>query len=178
VARASLKKSAAPTPIQRVEERVAEIKKMSVKELQALWQDLYSAPTNTRNRPYLQKRLAFRVQELAQGGGLSARGKEKAEALVAGTPGPRTKAASSTRKPATGASESKKERDPRLPKAGSALEREYKGKRYEVTVHDVDFEYAGNRYASLSAIAKEITGQVWNGFLFFGIASQSKKGAA
>jgi hypothetical protein len=151
---------------------------MSVKELKALWQELYGASTNTRNRPYLQKRLAFRVQELAQGGGLSARGKDKADSLVAGTPGPRTKVASSARRSSGDASASKKERDSRLPKAGSTLNREYKGKSYDVTVHDLDFEYDGKRYASLSAIAKEITGQVWNGFLFFGIASQAKKGAA
>ena len=35
------------------------------------------------------------------------------------------------------------------------------------------FEYDGRTYRSLSAVAKRITGQQWNGFLFFGL-----KGAA
>jgi len=178
VARASSKKSPAPAPIRGVEEQLAGIKRMSVKQLQALWQELHGAPTNTRNRPYLQKRLAFRTQELAQGGGLSARGKERAEVLLTGAPGPRTKAARAEKASTAEALASKKDRDPRLPKAGTVIERDYKGKRYKVTVHDTDFEYAGKRFASLSAIAKEITGQIWNGFLFFGLASLAKKGAA
>jgi hypothetical protein len=31
------------------------------------------------------------------------------------------------------------------------------------------FEYEGRKYKSLSAIAAEITGTRWNGFLFFGL---------
>ena len=179
MARASTKKSSAPAPIRGVEERIAEIKKMSVKQLQALWQELYGAPSSTHNRPFLRKRLAFRVQELARGGGLSARGEEKAEALLTGAPGPRSKAARSEKVSTAEASSSKKDRDPRLPKAGTVIEREHKGKVYKVTVHDTDFEYQGKRFNSLSTIAREITGQVWNGYLFWGlIVRGAKKGAA
>ena len=32
------------------------------------------------------------------------------------------------------------------------------------------FEFEDRRYQSLSAIAKDVTGSKWNGFLFFGIA--------
>lgn len=179
MARASSKK-APPAPIRDVEERVAEIKQMSVKQLHELWRELYGASTNTRNRPFLQKRLAFRVHELAEGGGLSPRAKAKAEELRATAPGTRRKAAATAESPAAPTTAaSKKDRDPRLPKAGSTLEREYQGKRYKVIVHDSDFEYAGKRYNSLSTIAKEITGQVWNGFLYFGLTGRApKKGAA
>ena len=35
-----------------------------------------------------------------------------------------------------------------------------------------DFEYKGKRHRSLSAIAREITGTSWNGFLFFGLVQR------
>ena len=47
------------------------------------------------------------------------------------------------------------------------LEREYKGRTIIVKVHKDGFDYNGQRYRSLSAIAKEITGTKWNGYLFF-----------
>jgi len=66
-----------------------------------------------------------------------------------------------------------------LPKAGTAIKREYKGKTYQMTVHDTDFEYEGKRFSSLSTMAREITGQVWNGYLFWGLTTRvAKKGAA
>lgn len=65
-------------------------------------------------------------------------------------------------------------RDARLPLAGTKLKRDYKGKTYQIVVHEGDFEYASKRYGSLSTIAKEITGQVWNGFLFFHLTQKSK----
>ncbi|MBI3722354.1 DUF2924 domain-containing protein [bacterium] len=58
-------------------------------------------------------------------------------------------------------------RDPRLPAVGSVLKRDYRGKTYRVLVTDDGFMFDGRRCASLSAIAKEITGTAWNGFLFF-----------
>ena len=60
-------------------------------------------------------------------------------------------------------------RDPRLPKAGSSVSREFKGFSHEVQVLESEFVYRGRSYRSLSAIAKEITGTPWNGFLFFGL---------
>jgi hypothetical protein len=66
------------------------------------------------------------------------------------------------------AAKSSKERDPRLPAPGSVIEREYKGKKYEVKVLATGFEFEGEVYASLSALAKKITGaDSINGLLFF-----------
>ena len=63
-------------------------------------------------------------------------------------------------------------RDPRLPKAGTVVSREYKGFLHEVQVLKAEFLYRGRSYQSLSAIAKEITGTPWNGFLFFGLKAK------
>jgi Protein of unknown function (DUF2924) len=57
--------------------------------------------------------------------------------------------------------------DSRLPPHGSYLEREYKGRRVIVKVLVDGFEFEGRVYRSLSAIAREVTGTKWNGFLFF-----------
>lgn len=57
--------------------------------------------------------------------------------------------------------------DARLPTPGSIIEREYKGKTIKVTVKVDGFDYEGTHYTSLSTIAKNATGAVWNGFKFF-----------
>ena len=57
--------------------------------------------------------------------------------------------------------------DPRLPSPGTILTRPYKGQLVQVQVLSDGFAYAGRVYASLSAVAKAITGSHTNGFLFF-----------
>jgi hypothetical protein len=63
--------------------------------------------------------------------------------------------------------------DPRLPAPGGSVERHYKGRDIVVTVREDGFEYDGKLYKSLSAIAHEVTGCKWNGFLFFGCAGKN-----
>ena len=61
--------------------QISALRKMSVAELREQWLRLYGEPARSRNRDYLWKRLAWRVQELAQGG-LSPRAKQRIEALA------------------------------------------------------------------------------------------------
>ena len=71
-------------------------------------------------------------------------------------------------------------RDPRTPKVGTVIEREHNGKVHKVKVLEDGFEYAGQKYRSLSGLAKEITGAIWNGWAWFGLVkhpSATKKGA-
>ena len=60
-------------------------------------------------------------------------------------------------------------RDRRLPLPGTLLSRAYQGRDLVVQVLDDDFAFEGRRYRSLSAIAREVTGSQWNGFVFFGL---------
>ncbi len=55
------------------------------------------------------------------------------------------------------------------------LAREYQGRDIVVKVLDNGFEFEGRRYRSLSAIAREVTGTKWNGFLFFWHRSKSPR---
>jgi hypothetical protein len=54
-------------------------------------------------------------------------------------------------------------------KPGTVLIREYDGKRHTVTVGADGFVWNGAPYASLSVIAREITGTKWHGPRFFGL---------
>jgi hypothetical protein len=54
-------------------------------------------------------------------------------------------------------------------KIGTVLVRDYQGRRYTVTVGPDGFVWEGASYSSLSAIARAITGTVWNGPRFFAI---------
>ena len=65
--------------------------------------------------------------------------------------------------------------DARLPPPGSYLERDYKGRRVIVKVLANGFEFDDEIYRSLSAVAHEVTGTKWNGFLFFNLTATEEK---
>jgi hypothetical protein len=58
---------------------------------------------------------------------------------------------------------------PRQVKEGSVIVREYQGELHEVLVAPEGFCWRGEVYASLSTIARKITGTSWNGPRFFGL---------
>jgi len=60
------------------------------------------------------------------------------------------------------------------PAPGARLVREWGGKRHEVEVLNVGFAYHGSVYASLSEIARIITGARWSGPRFFGLKNRRK----
>lgn len=56
-------------------------------------------------------------------------------------------------------------------KPGTWLSRTWHGEVHQIVVLETGFEYRGERYASLTAIARHITGAAWSGPRFFGLAS-------
>lgn len=68
-------------------------------------------------------------------------------------------------------------RDVRLPMPGSFIIKTYKGNRIEVKVLESGFEYQGAMYKNLSAVAKAVTGDHWNGFMFFGFSATQRRGS-
>ena len=58
---------------------------------------------------------------------------------------------------------------------GSQLVREWQGEMHVVDVVDGGYRWQGERYASLSAVAREITGTRWSGPRFFGLAGSGKQ---
>ena len=61
--------------------QIAAFRRMTVGELRVEWERLFGESTRSRNRTYLSKRLAWRVQQLAHGG-LSERAKARIEELA------------------------------------------------------------------------------------------------
>jgi hypothetical protein len=59
-------------------------------------------------------------------------------------------------------------------KNGARLVREWNGIAHIVDIADGGFRYKNKIYASLTAIAKEITGAHWSGPRFFGIKGKGK----
>jgi Protein of unknown function (DUF2924) len=131
--------------------QIAALKTKSTSELRDMWRELFDREPPVLGRRYLEDRLAYRVQEL-HFGGLSDRGRRRLDALADQL---EPKAA--------------RRRDPGRPIAGTRLVREWHGVEHIVTVREHDFEYDGRPYKSLSAVAREIAGTRWNGWLFFGL---------
>ena len=61
--------------------QLAALPEKTTAELKQLWRDLYDREPPPYNKPFLVKRLAYRIQELAYGG-LSARAEAKLKELV------------------------------------------------------------------------------------------------
>ena len=150
-----------------VGKEVAALERMTVKQLRERYAAVFGEATAAHNKPWLLKRIVWRVQALAEGD-LSDRARARAAELARDadlrlTPPPARPGADASRT-TSGTIESS---DRRLPPPGSVITRKYKGGSIQVKVLADGFEYAGESYASLSAVAKAATGSHCNGFLFF-----------
>ncbi|EAU61796.1 putative bacteriophage-related protein [Stigmatella aurantiaca DW4/3-1] len=158
-----------------VPQQLAALASMSVPELAEKYLEVYGEPTRSRNKGYLQKRLAFRIQELAEGG-LSTRAVARIAELGDKLPERWRMRQVQESKPAAPPPPAAADgRDARLPAPGTVLTRVYKGTQHQVTVREGGFEYEGQLHRSLSSIAKQVTGTAWNGFRFFGLKHGGSK---
>jgi hypothetical protein len=138
--------------------RLATLQTAPIEELKQQWRELFGKEPPSFNRAYLQSRLAYRIQELAYGG-LKPETRARLEALGEQLDG--------------GNVVLRRIRADSRPLPGTRLVREYGGVQHVVTVRADDFEFEGRRYASLSAIARHITGTRWNGWSFFGLKGRA-----
>lgn len=157
--------------------QLAELETMNTAALQARWHEVFGEAARSRNKGYLHKRLAYRIQEIAEGG-LSAKALDQIEALAEKAP-IRRRARAGGAKAVEGAAEgdaTQGTRDPRLPPAGTILRPKYKGREFAITVLEEGFEVDGvGTYKSLSAAAKAATGQVMNGFSWCSLIPKAPK---
>jgi hypothetical protein len=153
------------------------LERLTVADLRARYAALFGEQTRAGNKVWLVKRIAWRLQALAEGD-LSQRARQRALELARDADlrlsPPRTK------KPALLAVGTRPVKLPfranhRLPPAGTILHRPYKGQVVQVKVLERGFAWDGTVYHSLSAVAKAITGSHCNGYLFFRL---TPKGAA
>jgi hypothetical protein len=146
----------------------AELQQLTVGQLRQRYAALFQEQTRSGNRIWLIKRILWRLQANQQGA-LSDRARQQALAL-ANDADLRLKAPKQQTLPnCTKRQPYPVVRHQSLPLPGALLTRRYKGQDHHVTVLEEGFEYRGERYASLTAIAKVITGSHWSGHRFFGL---------
>lgn len=126
---------------------VSEIETMDRAALIAAWNEVFGTPVPKRlSSPFLRRFLAFEVQARGRGG--------LPKDFVA--------------KLAKAARDNPSATSPAL-KPGGRLIREWNGATHVVDVVEGGFLWEGQRYASLSPIARAITGARWSGPRFFGL---------
>lgn len=125
---------------------------MDLAALRREWRRSHRAPPPRLSRDLLLRDLAYTLQADAYGG-MSKVMRRRLRTL--------TKAFAETGRVAS-------EHGPPV-RAGTRLVRVWRGQTYLVTVTDDGFIYDGVPYASLSAVAKRITGAHWSGPRFFGL---------
>ena len=133
--------------------QLAELESASTAELRVRWERAHKHPAPKRaSRDLLLRALAYHIQERAEGG-LSKAALKRLARLA---------------DPKGNYGRPPRPEPPRL-RPGTRLIREWGGAVHQVIVGEDGFDYRGARYASLSRIAREITGTRWSGPLFFGL---------
>lgn len=135
--------------------------KMTMAELKVQWRQLFEQEPVVDQRRFLERRIAYRLQELEWARTHAAKiedNRVRIDAFVEkGTIGPRMRNGK--------------------PMPGSVMVRHFGGEDHVVTVMpDGRFDYRGQCFSSLSAIAKYITGTPWSGPVFFGLRAAKAKG--
>ena len=160
-------------------QQVQALSRMTVGELRERYIDVFGEETRSYHKDFLRKRIAWRIQAMAEGD-LSERAKRRAEEIAndadlrVRTPRDPVKPGLMEVRARSVTGRLHQLRDRRLPLPGTLLAREFRGRDIVVKVLDKGFEYDGRRFKSLSAIAQEATGSKWNGFLFFGLAESKE----
>ena len=143
--------------------QVHELPNLPFPEIKALWRKLFGGETTTHNRQFLERQLAYKLQEVEfrkVDPGLLDRNNKKIASLIA-----------------TGKLR-KRDRDFH-PTPGTLFTREYHGKVHQViATADGQYEFEGRPYRSLSMIAREITSSRWSGPVFFGLKDYAAKTSA
>ena len=156
---------------------IEQLRAASIRRLRERHWELFGEAPRSRHRDQLFRRLAWRLQALAEGG-LSERALRRAEEIA-------NEADLRLRPPAGMKDELallregggrggrlRSRYDRRIPPAGTILSRDFGGQTITAKVRIDGFEYQGRCYRSLSAIASEATGTRWNGLAFFGLTGK------
>ena len=137
----------------------------TVAQLKAKYREVFGQESRSNHKQFLVRRVAWRLQAIAEGD-LSERARQRAFTLAQDAD---LRLTAPRSQPSTPTGPPRRYRDPRLPSPGTVLTRNFQGKTVTVQVLEEGFRYQDCVYRSLSAIARQISGTQWNGFLFFGL---------
>ncbi len=145
-----------------LEAQFSRLASLETGELRKLWQELFQNPPHPKlRRELLIAILNYRLQEKAMGG-LKPSTVRRLRAIA-------DELASGIRHP--GSSQL-------APRPGTRMVRQWQGKLHEVVTLERGFSYDGQKFASLSEIARAITGTRWSGPAFFGLKKRKSEEAA
>jgi hypothetical protein len=157
---------------------IESLRRASLADLRKKYQEAFHEETRCRHREHLFRRIAWRLQALAEGD-LSERARLRAQQIVQDGDlrinAPRDFFTVGGERVHTTAGHNGREPDRRLPLAGASLTRKWKGRTVLVEVLAKGFRYENRQYTSLSAIATAITGTRWNGLAFFGLTRPARR---
>ncbi len=138
---------------QQLREKLEELEASDTEALKARWRELYGAdPPKGLSAKLMRRAIGFELQVRAHGPCKPAIRKELRKAL-SGSASVEAKLANQIA-------------------PGSRLIREWHGDVHVVDVVEDGVTWNQKSYASLSAVAREITGTRWNGRKFFGVTTQ------
>ena len=141
--------------------QIAAYQAMPVPELVTEYARLFGQSPHCRNRTWLWRNCAWKIQELHHGG-LPDDARARLEQIIDEHIRPMVAAGRQTPPP--------RELSP-----GTVLTRDWHGRQLRLAVTDAGFVYDGVPYASLSAAAFAATQQRWNGRLFWGLTKRTAK---
>ena len=159
----------APELVTLVEKEIAALDSMTRGAMRDLYGVLYGHEPKIRDRRTLRRRLVWglqarrfggltdqtkaRIQEVIAALGLSLEGRKRTVSVALARPKRRRHLA-----------------------PGTILVRQWHDREIRVTVReDGTLEFDGGIFRTLSGIAKHVTGQHWNGNLFFGLTRRERK---
>ena len=157
---------------------IESLRRAAMADLRTKYLEVFQEETRCRQREHLFRRIAWRLQALAEGD-LSERARGRANEIAQDSDlrinAPRDFFAVGGERIQTTVDLNRREQDRRLPLPGTLLTREWKGRTIVVEVTAKGFRYENRQYSSLSAIAVAITGTRWNGVAFFGLTRPARK---
>jgi hypothetical protein len=152
---------------------IEKLRRASMSSLREKYREVFQEETRSRHREHLFRRIAWRLQALAEGD-LSERARGRAQEIAQDadlrTVAPRDFfTVDGQRVETTRGDRNRRQQDLRLPLPGALLNRKWRGRTILVEVLAKGFRYENQQYSSLSAIAVAVTGTRWNGLAFFGL---------
>ena len=158
---------------------IEKLRRATLAALREKYQEVFREPARCRHRKHLFRRIAWRLQALAEGD-LSERARGRANEIARDGDlrinAPRDFFTVGGEQVQTAGDRNRRQQDRRLPLAGALLTREWKGRSVLVEVLAEGFRYENRHYSSPSAIATEVTGTRWNGPRFFGLRDKPSNG--
>ena len=152
----------------RLQLRIDKYRQLPVPELRAKYEKVLGEPARSRNKDFLFRRIAWRMQANRYGD-LSDQARQRALAIANDRDLRINVPVEFAPKNSDSRAHVHRATDLRLPLPGTVLTRSFKGRTVKVCVLTDGFRYEDRRFRSLSGVAQHITGTRWNGYVFWGL---------